>query len=50
MGKRKATKAPPPKKKRPKVETKFNCPFCNNEKCVSVKMDMEDGVGRLQCT
>ncbi|GHP06330.1 hypothetical protein PPROV_000507700 [Pycnococcus provasolii] len=48
MGKRKTSKAPP-KKPRPKLSTTFNCPFCNHEKSVVAKMDLEKGLGIVEC-
>ena len=40
-GKRKSSK-PPPKKLAPKLAKLFTCPFCNNEKSVSAKLDFDD--------
>ena len=39
MGKRKSRKAAQaPTRKVPKLDTTFNCPFCNNERSVSAKL------------
>lgn len=39
MAKRKSRKTPKPtKKKKPKVPTIFDCPFCNHEKSVECKL------------
>ena len=39
MGKRKAKRKAPPKKKfLEKLDTQFNCPFCNHERSCEVKM------------
>ena len=48
MGKRKSS-APPPKKEAPKLDTAFNCPFCNSSKSVSATMDMEREIGTVAC-
>ena len=40
MGKRKSSK-PPPKKKRPKLDVAFNCPFCNSNKSVTATLDYD---------
>lgn len=49
MGKRKSSK-PPPKKKRPTLDSTFNCPFCNSSKSVSAQLDQERGVGTVTCS
>jgi transcription elongation factor Elf1 len=49
MGKRKSA-APPPKKEQAKLETSFNCPFCNSSKSVSATLDMEREVGTVACS
>lgn len=39
MGRRKAKRKPPPKRKAiEKMDTFFNCPFCNHERACEVKM------------
>ena len=39
MGKRKAKRKAPPKKRFiEKLDTQFNCPFCNHERSCEVKM------------
>ena len=39
MGKRKSKKAPAPnKKKTPKLDTVFECPFCNHSSSVKAKL------------
>ena len=38
MGKRKSRKAPTVSRKKEKLDTKFDCPFCNHEKAVTAKM------------
>lgn len=48
MGKRKSAK-PPPKKQRPKLDTAFNCPFCNSNKTVTAALDQERSVGTVKC-
>lgn len=48
MGKRKSSK-PPPKKQRQKLDTTFNCPFCNSSKSVAADMDHDRGVGTVTC-
>lgn len=49
MGKRKSTKAPP-KKQRPKLDTTFNCPFCNASKSVSCTLDHDREIGTAKCS
>ncbi|KAF4758988.1 Transcription elongation factor 1 [Perkinsus olseni] len=48
MGRRKgkAMKAARPK---PKLDTTFDCPFCNSEKSIEVKMDRQKKIGTLRC-
>ncbi|KAL6631625.1 Elf1-domain-containing protein [Neocallimastix sp. 'constans'] len=48
MGKRKA-KRKQVVRKRPVLDTQFNCLFCNHEKSISVKMIHETKVGELKC-
>ena len=44
MGKRKSRKAAQaPTRKVPKLDTTFNCPFCNNERSVSAKLCVAGG-------
>ena len=47
-GKRKSSK-PPPKKLAPKLAKLFTCPFCNNEKSVSAKLDFDNETGKVTC-
>ncbi|RDW70230.1 zinc beta-ribbon [Coleophoma crateriformis] len=49
MGKRKAAKKPPGKKRNEPLATAFSCLFCNHEKSVTVKLDKKAGVGQLSC-
>ena len=49
MGKRSSAK-PPPKKARAKLDTTFNCPFCNSNKTVSVTFDRDMGRATAKCT
>lgn len=49
MGKRKSSK-PPPKKQRAKLDTQFNCPFCNSENSVGAELDFDRGVGTVSCS
>mmetsp|Transcript_4128 Transcript_4128/g.10585 ORF Transcript_4128/g.10585 Transcript_4128/m.10585 type:complete len:82 (-) Transcript_4128:309-554(-) len=49
MGKRKSKAAPPPKKKTPKLDTVFDCPFCNHKKAITAKLDLKVKVGRVEC-
>eukprot|EP00300_Choanocystis_sp_HF-7_P037478 c5363_g1_i2.p2 GENE.c5363_g1_i2~~c5363_g1_i2.p2 ORF type:complete len:120 (-),score=31.82 c5363_g1_i2:89-415(-) len=48
MGKRRSSK-PPPKKKIPKLETVFDCPFCNHAKTVECKISRQKGEGSVMC-
>ncbi|EER08774.1 Transcription elongation factor, putative, partial [Perkinsus marinus ATCC 50983] len=41
----KAMKAARPK---PKLDTTFDCPFCNSEKCIEVLMDRHKKIGTLR--
>lgn len=46
MGKRKSRKAAQaPTRKVPKLDTTFNCPFCNNERSVSAKLCVAAAAG-----
>lgn len=49
MGKRKSSAKPPPKKAAAKLETQFNCPFCNGESTVGCTMDWETNTGMVSC-
>eukprot|EP00294_Goniomonas_avonlea_P002264 CAMPEP_0114544120 /NCGR_PEP_ID=MMETSP0114-20121206/2709_1 /TAXON_ID=31324 /ORGANISM="Goniomonas sp, Strain m" /LENGTH=101 /DNA_ID=CAMNT_0001728483 /DNA_START=30 /DNA_END=335 /DNA_ORIENTATION=+ len=48
MGKRKSSKKII-KKERPKVITIFNCPFCNHERSVEVKMKRTESRAEARC-
>ncbi|PVU97855.1 hypothetical protein BB561_000248 [Smittium simulii] len=48
MGKRK-TKTKLVKSSRPKLDTQFDCLFCNHEKTVSVTMSRDVKIGYLSC-
>ncbi|KAJ1900289.1 hypothetical protein LPJ66_001572 [Kickxella alabastrina] len=48
MGKRKSSRKVV-KKERPKLDTTFDCLFCNHEKSIHVTMDKEHKVGNLRC-
>ncbi|KIY99418.1 Transcription elongation factor 1 [Monoraphidium neglectum] len=49
MGKRKSSAKPPPKAPAPKLDTSFNCPFCNSTKTVQCTMDWERQEGTVEC-
>ncbi|XP_077221244.1 transcription elongation factor 1 homolog [Tasmannia lanceolata] len=49
MGKRKSRTKPPPKKKMDKLDTVFNCPFCNHEKSVECTFDRDNKIGMTSC-
>mmetsp|Transcript_33747 Transcript_33747/g.85412 ORF Transcript_33747/g.85412 Transcript_33747/m.85412 type:complete len:83 (+) Transcript_33747:150-398(+) len=49
MGKRKSSK-PPPKKAAAKLDTQFNCPFCNSSRSVQCTMDHEKEMAKMNCT
>lgn len=49
MGKRKSSAKPPPKAPAPKLDTAFNCPFCNSTKTVTCTMDWEQQLGTVSC-
>mmetsp|Transcript_1010 Transcript_1010/g.1819 ORF Transcript_1010/g.1819 Transcript_1010/m.1819 type:complete len:86 (+) Transcript_1010:210-467(+) len=49
MGKRKSSAPPPPKKKAPKLDTTFDCPFCNRKKCVFANLMTKLGIARIEC-
>ena len=48
MAKKKSRKiiVKPPK---PKVPTIFDCPFCGNKKCITVKLNRKSNVAELKC-
>lgn len=48
MAKKKSAKVQAPKPKI-KVETVFDCPFCNYAKCVEIKIDRDKRIGFLKC-
>ncbi|KAI8337012.1 transcription elongation factor Elf1 like-domain-containing protein [Chlamydoabsidia padenii] len=48
MGKRKV-KRKAAKKMKDKLDTQFNCLFCNHEKSIECKMDQANKVGHLTC-
>ncbi|CAO3651866.1 unnamed protein product [Mucor fragilis] len=48
MGKRK-TKRKPQKKLKDKLDTQFNCLFCNHENSIECKIDSPNKVGILTC-
>ncbi|KAJ2007678.1 hypothetical protein H4R26_000636 [Coemansia thaxteri] len=48
MGKRKSARKVV-KKEQPKLDTTFDCLFCNHEKCISIGMDKNRKVGILRC-
>ncbi|KAI7897527.1 transcription elongation factor Elf1 like-domain-containing protein [Cokeromyces recurvatus] len=48
MGKRK-TKRKPQKKLKEKLDTQFNCLFCNHENSIECKIDHQNKVGILSC-
>jgi transcription elongation factor Elf1 len=49
MGKRKAKKATPAKKAKPKLDTTFTCPFCNAEEAIESQLDRKTKIGKLTC-
>ncbi|KAF5840005.1 transcription elongation factor 1 [Dunaliella salina] len=49
MGKRKSSK-PPPKKQAQKLDTMFNCPFCNSSKSVSCNIDHDKEMANMHCS
>lgn len=51
MGRRKKASKPPPKRKIiEKLDTMFNCPFCNHERSCEVKLDRQRNTGLISCT
>mmetsp|Transcript_2702 Transcript_2702/g.9820 ORF Transcript_2702/g.9820 Transcript_2702/m.9820 type:complete len:84 (+) Transcript_2702:162-413(+) len=49
MGKRKSSAKPPPKKKTPKLDRVFGCPFCNHDASVEVVIDKDREEAKLEC-
>lgn len=49
MGKRKKATRKPQKKIALKLDTKFNCLFCNHDKSVNCTLDKKNSIGSLQC-
>ncbi|CDO96357.1 unnamed protein product [Kluyveromyces dobzhanskii CBS 2104] len=49
MGKRKKSSRGPAKKIVQRLDTAFNCLFCNHERSVSVTMDKKNNIGSLHC-
>ncbi|QHS74443.1 Elf1p [Saccharomyces paradoxus] len=49
MGKRKKSTRKPTKRLVQKLDTKFNCLFCNHEKSVSCTLDKKNSIGTLSC-
>lgn len=49
MGKRKKSTRTPAKKIVLKLDTKFNCLFCNHDQSVSCTLDKKNSIGSLQC-
>ncbi|UCS19939.1 uncharacterized protein HLK63_E05951 [Nakaseomyces glabratus] len=49
MGKRKKSSRGPVKRVVQKLDTSFNCLFCNHEKSVSCTLDKKNSIGHLSC-
>lgn len=49
MGKRKKSTRKPQKRLVLKLDTKFNCLFCNHDKSVTCTLDKKNSIGSLQC-
>lgn len=49
MGKRKKSSRGPAKRVIQKLDTKFNCLFCNHDKAVSCILDKKNSIGTLNC-
>lgn len=49
MGKRKKSSRTPVKRVVQKLDTKFNCLFCNHDKSVSCTLDKKNSIGTLSC-
>ncbi|KAI9173047.1 hypothetical protein H9P43_007178 [Blastocladiella emersonii ATCC 22665] len=48
MGKRKSSRKPVAKVKT-RLPTVFNCPYCNHEKSIEVKLDKPNRIGTVKC-
>jgi transcription elongation factor Elf1 len=48
MGKKKVKRKSVTRKK-PKLDSQFNCLFCNNEKSIDCKLDRKNSKGYLSC-
>ena len=49
MGKRKKSTRKPVKRIVQKLDTKFNCLFCNHDKSVTCTLDKKNSIGSLSC-
>ncbi|CAR29750.1 hypothetical protein ZYGR_0AD04340 [Zygosaccharomyces rouxii] len=49
MGKRKKATRKPQRRLALKLDTKFNCLFCNHDKSVNCTLDKKNSIGSLQC-
>ncbi|KAH3899021.1 related to Transcription elongation factor 1 homolog [Saccharomycodes ludwigii] len=49
MGKRKKSTRKPVKRLVQKLDTQFNCLFCNHDKSVTCTLDKKNGIGSLSC-
>ncbi|KAK9123261.1 hypothetical protein Sjap_012863 [Stephania japonica] len=49
MGKRKSRSKPAPKKRTDRLDSVFNCPFCNHEKSVDCTFDKDNKLGTVLC-
>jgi transcription elongation factor Elf1 len=49
MAKKKKSQKAPTMRPKPKLETVFDCPFCNHSLCVEVKLDGQRRIGQLKC-
>lgn len=49
MGKRKKSSRGPAKRVTQKLDTKFNCLFCNHDQSVSCTLDKRNSIGTLSC-
>lgn len=49
MGKRKKSTRTPVKRAVLKLDTKFNCLFCNHDQSVTCTLDKKNSIGSLQC-
>ncbi|KJE92266.1 hypothetical protein CAOG_08686 [Capsaspora owczarzaki ATCC 30864] len=50
MGRRKSKRAEiKTKKAGPGLETQFSCPFCNHERAVQVKIDLQHSTAQAKC-